>query len=115
MRRTIMEAMKKVAVETLEGAEMELIDIEERQTVDKESGEITKFLSVAFLVPRGFDCFSRCAGSVKITDGKMKVKQEILDSADMLVSFKDLVISFIDGKGNVYFRASDYDVRKVGD
>lgn len=114
MKKTFYTAMKKIVAETLEGVELELLDVEEKQAVDRETGEISRFVSVAFMVPRGFDCFSRCQGTAKIPNGKIKLKSEDVDSEEMVVIFKGLEISYVDNIGNVYFRASDYDVKKEG-
>lgn len=114
MKKTFFEGMKKLVAEALEGEALELLDLEEKQAVNKETGEVSQFVSVSFLTPRGFSVFSRCAGTVKILNSRMKVKREELDNIEMEVVFKDIEVSYVDGAGNVYFRASDYDVRKVG-
>lgn len=114
MKKDFITGMKRLVTETLEGAELELLDLEEKQKVDKETGEISNFVSIAFMVPRGYDCFSRCQGSAKIPNGRVKVNPDDLDSQELFVTFKNLEISYVDNQGNVYFRASDYEVKKEG-
>lgn len=112
-RRSILEAMKSHVTTTLEGALCTLISIGIDTSVDKETGEITKFVKAEAEVPKGFDAMSRCRFSVKIANSELAVTDKQLDEGDYTISFKGLSISYIDTKGNVYFRADSYEVNSI--
>lgn len=112
-KKNIYEAMKTIVEMTLEGVPNNLILIMADKSTDKGTGEISEFIRIEAEVPRGYDSLSKCRFNVKIPGGKLKLSEEQLEECDFEVTFKMLKISYIDVKGNVYFRADDYTVKKV--
>ncbi len=109
----IYDVMKKQTAALINELSLEVLAVEACETVNKENGEIIEFVRVDVEVAKGQGAFSRCQFSVKIPDTKkVKVKQEELLEAEYQVFFCDLEISFVDTKGNVYFRATSYDVER---
>lgn len=109
---SFLDAMKKQVIGTLANKYSDLLSQSVGQSVNKETGEVSDFLRVEFEVRKGNGELSRCRGTVKIPNGKMKITDEELNKNEYAVSFEGLEISFIDNKGNVYFRADDYTVKK---
>ena len=109
-KRTIFEAMKSHVETTLNGVRNDLISIAAESSVDKETGEITKFVRAEAEVVKGYDSLSRCRFIVKIIDAPLKVTENQLEDNDYNIFFQGLKISYIDTKGNVYFKAENYDV-----
>ena len=60
------------------------------------------------------ECFIKTSNTSKNSYGKLKFKSEEIENGTQsyLVYFKDLEISFIDSKGNAYFRAKDYEIEE---
>lgn len=112
MRKTVYSVMIRSAEKALDGTPMELISIEEGQTVNKETGEVSKFVRADGEVPRGSGEYSKIQISVKIPDGKLLIKEEDMEKNDYIVIFHGLKISYIDNNKNVYFRADSYDIEK---
>ena len=56
---------------------------------------------------------SRCRFTVKIPSVPLKITEEQAENEEYSVSFKGLIISYIDSKGTVYFKADDYSVKPV--
>lgn len=116
MKKNILDVMKLSTAKTLNGLQLDLISLEAGNTVDKETGERTDFVRVDVEVAKRNGLFSRCQFSVKIPDTtKLKVSVEELETSEYQAFFTDLSISYIDTKGNVYFKASSYDVEKMED
>ncbi len=109
----IFEIMKKQVVQELNSLQLDVLGVEAGENVRKETGEILEFVRVDVEVAKGSGLFSRCQFSVKVPDTqKVKVTQKELEAADYQAFFNGLEISYIDTKGNVYFRATSYDVEK---
>lgn len=113
--KTIYAALIRYAQRTLNGKFLSLLFASEGESRDKETGEVTHFARYEVEVPRGFAEFSRCRFAVKIVDGHKLVPPESLEKTDYLIAFKDLDISYIGNSKNVYFRASDCNIKKEGD
>ena len=111
--KTVVEVMKRFAVDELNEKTLELLDIEEGETVNNETGEVSQYVKLEAEVPRGHGKFSRCRIPVKIVNGRLKVKKEQLEDSEFLVTFKGLNISYIDTKGNAYFKAESYDINEI--
>lgn len=110
--RTIFNAMKEKVENALNNIKLDLLSLDEGESTNKETGEVSHFLRMEAEVPKGYDELSRCRFNVKILNGKRKISDEELDENDYSVIFEGLQISYIDNKGNVYFRADDYTVKK---
>lgn len=111
------EILKRELLSNLSNLTIELIGISENSFSKKdENGAITSekqdFIKVECEVQRNQGAYSRIRFSVKVPDGRMKVNPEDLEN-ELLVKFDDLSVSFIDNRGNIYFRASDYTVIEV--
>lgn len=113
MAKTLYDAMKKTVVRTLEGVPLEIVSISNGESVNDETGEISKFIRVEVEVPKGFDDLSKCRFQVKIPDGKLKVTETQLEEDEYSAKFSELAISYIDNRGTVYFKADDYTVVKM--
>lgn len=111
-KRTIYDTLVRYAKQSLNGRFLELLSVSEGEAVDKDTGEHTDFIRYEVEVPRGSGEFARCRFSVKIPNGKRMISCESLENADFLISFKDLEITYIDNRKNVYFRASDCNIKK---
>ena len=109
MVKPIFGIMKQEAAAAINAARLELLGLEEKEKKN-EDGTVTKCVQVTCEVAKKSGVYSRCQFSVKIEGARMKLKPEQLDETDYIVIFDDLEISYIDTKGNVYFRASNYDV-----
>lgn len=109
-KKTIFEAMKLYVETTLDGSPLVLIAIGAETSVDKETGEATNYVKAEAEVPKGYDALSRCRFTVKIMDAPLKVTEKQLEDADYEIKFQGLKISYIDTKGNVYFKADSYEV-----
>lgn len=110
-RKTIFEAMKAYVERTLDGSPMDVISIAAETAINKDSGEVSSFVKVEAEVPKGYDELSRCRFTVKILDAPLKVTEVQLENTDYEILFHGLKISYVDTKGNVYFKADDYDVK----
>ena len=91
MKKKILDLMKTEFLKNLSLADLELVEGKE-----------------------GNGALSRLQIPVKIPNGKLKFKSEEIENGTQsyLVYFKDLEISFIDSKGNAYFRAKDYEIEE---
>lgn len=112
MNRTIFNAIKVEVSKALSDAPLEVLAISEGETVNSETGVVSKFTRLEVEVPRGYAAFSRCRFSVKIPDKRLEITEKELKDAEFSARFKGLEISFIDTKGNVYFRATDCEVKE---
>lgn len=111
MRRNIFEILKVTVATEINRLPLEMLGCEVVETVNRETGEVQRSVRVDVEVAKGQGKFSRCQFSVKIPDStKVKVTAEDLEKADYQAFFTNLVISYIDSKGTVYFRADAYDV-----
>lgn len=109
----IYEIMKRNTAQAINACALEVLGVEAGEITNRETGEVSEFVRVDVEVAKGSGLFSRCQFCVKIPDTqKVKVTQEELEQADYQVFFVDLEISFIDTKGNIYFRASEYEVER---
>lgn len=108
-RKTIYEAMKAYVETTLNAIPTDLIAIAAETSVDKETGEVANYVKAEAEVPKGYDALSRCRFTVKIMDAPLKVTETQLEDADYDITFSGLKISYIDTKGNVYFKADSYE------
>jgi len=115
MANKIFEIIKKSVAEQISIVQTELIAIAEGQTTDRETGEINRFVKVSAEVAKRQGIFSRTQFDVKISDGRVKVDPAELENGEkeFEVFFKNLEISYIDSKGNVYFRAENYDIEEI--
>lgn len=118
MKKKILDLMKAEFVKNISSAELELIggDLQENRKRDaegKETGDVERFVRIEVEVRKGNGSLSRLQISVKIPNGELKFKEEDLEKTEYLVFFDELEISFIDAKGNAYFRAKDYYVEEV--
>lgn len=113
MAKTLYDAMKKTVERTLEGVPLEIVSISNGESVNEETGEVSKFVRVEVEVPKGFDDLSKCRFQVKIPDGKLKVTETQLEEEEFTAKFSGLVITYIDNRGTVYFKADDYLVAKT--
>jgi hypothetical protein len=105
----------KADVETiLSDTTNDLISISSESSTDKETNQVSNFIRIEAEVPRGFGAFSRCRFTVKVPNASLKVTEEQLDNSDYRVKFSNLVVSYIDTRGTVYFRADDYEVAVDG-
>ena len=111
--RKLFEIIKKETAKTINSQKLELIGIEVGKTVDKETGNVSNFTKVDCEVAKGSGAFSRCQISVKIPDcSDCKVSENDLAENEYQVFFQNLEISYIDSFGNIYFRATRYDIEK---
>lgn len=118
MKKKIVDLMKAEFVKNISSAELELIggDLQENRKRDaegKETGDVERFVRIEVEVRKGNGSLSRLQISVKIPNGELKFKEEDLEKTEYLVFFEELEISFIDSKGNAYFRAKDYYVEEA--
>lgn len=115
--KKIIDIMKAQTIAVFEGEQFELLAIGSGKTTDNDSGNETSFVRLEAEVPKNLKPYSRCRFTVKILNGVQKITQEEIDAGDtvFLVAFYDLDISYIDSKGNVYFRASNYEIEKEED
>uniref|UniRef100_UPI003FEE2FCD hypothetical protein n=1 Tax=Roseburia sp. TaxID=2049040 RepID=UPI003FEE2FCD len=111
LKKTIYSAMKNYVETTLSDVPNDLISISSETSVDKETGETSSFIRIEAEVQKGYDALSRCRFSVKIPNAPLKITENQLSETDYVVTFKNLQISFIDSRNNVYFRAEDYAVK----
>ena len=111
-KKNILEAMKTYVETTLNDAMMDLISIGAETSVDKETGEVRKFVKAEVEAPKGYEALSRCRFTVKIENAELSLTEHQLEKADYTISFSNLKISYIDTKGNVYFKADSYEVNK---
>lgn len=111
MKKTIYSAMKNYVETTLSDVPNDLISISSETSVDKETGETSSFIRIEAEVQKGYDALARCRFSVKIPNAPLKITENQLSETDYVVTFKNLQISFIDSRNNVYFRAEDYAVK----
>ncbi|MDL2302319.1 hypothetical protein LJC58_08185 [Lachnospiraceae bacterium OttesenSCG-928-D06] len=109
--KTILEAMKTNAVQTLGGMMSTIYDIEE-VVAKKEDGSFERSIRVSAEVvkEKANRMWSGLRYTVKIPNGVLKLTEEELEESDYFVSFENLSISFIDSRNNVYFKAEDYSV-----
>ncbi|MCH5259539.1 MAG: hypothetical protein J1F18_07295 [Lachnospiraceae bacterium] len=114
MAKTLYDAMKKTVERTLEGVPLEIVSISNGESVNEETGEVSKFVRVEVEVPKGFDDLSKCRFQVKIPDGKLKVTETQLEEDEYIAKFSGLAITYVDNRGTVYFKSDDYNVAKVG-
>ena len=112
MAKTVLDAMKADLISIFEALFFLLLSITEGETVNKETGEVNRFVRLEVEVPRGYGALSRCRFTVKIPDGKPRVDIDDLDTNDYVVRFDGLNISYIDAKGTVYFRADDCEIKQ---
>lgn len=113
--KSIFQIMKNETAKRINSLNLELLSLEVVENVDKETGEVTKYVKVGVEVSKGQGAFSRCQFGVKIPETtKLKVTAEELESTEYSVFFSDLEISYVDTKGTVYFRATSYDVEVLG-
>ena len=112
-KRTVYQAMKSFVETTLNEIPTELLAIGADSSVDEDTGEVSAFVQIEAEVPRGNGALSRCRFIVKIPNGNLKLTEIQLEDSEYSVKFIGLVISYIDVKGNVYFRAEDYDVKAM--
>lgn len=113
-KRSIIEAMKADLIETLEGLPVELLGVNTGTDVKKETGENTAFVKCEVEIPKGHGKLSRCRFTCKILGGQVKVSEEQLAETEYVVTFQNLMVSYIDSNGTVYFRADDYTIQKEG-
>ena len=111
--KRIIEAMKSQTLDTINRASPHIISNTAGETKNSETGEIVPHVKVEAEIPRGHGKYSLCRIAVKIPNGKILATEEELDSNDFLVSFTNLEITYIDDRGNVYFRADNYAIRKI--
>lgn len=112
--RTILEVMKADTAFALGNLAFDLLSEDIGKATDDKTGEEKKFARLEVEVPKGNGGFSRCRFSVKVPDvAEVQVGNEALDGADFTVTFSDLEISFIDSRGNTYFKASKYLVKEA--
>lgn len=112
-RKTILAAMKTYVEGTLDNTPTDLISIGSKSSVDKETGEVINFIKAEVEVPKGYDALSRCRFTVKIMNSSLKVTETQIEDNDYHIVFNGLKISYIDAKGNVYFKADSYEVKAV--
>lgn len=111
--KKIYDIMKEDTAKQINALNLELLSLEAAKNVDKDTGEVTEFVKVGVEIAKGQGNFSRCQFSVKIPDTtKLKVTEKELEEAEYAVFFENFEISYIDVKGNVYFRALSYEVEK---
>lgn len=83
------------------------------EIVDKETGEISRFVRLSVEVASSQGPYSRCQFTVKIPEcSKIKIENEKLENADFELFLSGLEVSYVDTKGVVYFRADSYDVEE---
>ena len=112
--RNIYLIMKQETAQAINDLQKELLGISVVKKTDEKTGEIVSSVKCEVEISKGQGKFSRCQFSVKIPDTtKLKVTPEELETADYEVFFEDLEISFIDSRGNVFFRSSAYSVEKL--
>lgn len=112
MKREIIEAMKAGAITVLQPLPHSLLSIEEGENTNEETGVVSRFIRCETEVPKGYGKYSRCRMLTKIPDARLQVTQDDLDTDDFVVYFDGLEISYIDNRGNVYFRAKKYKVEQ---
>lgn len=119
MKKKILDLMKTEFLKNLSLADLELLEGEEGEIKKRdangiETGDIEHFAKILVEVKKGNGSLSRLQIPVKIPNGKLKFKSEEIENGTQsyLVYFKDLEISFIDSKGNAYFRAKDYEIEE---
>lgn len=102
MKKTIFEAMKQNVVETLSATDLELLNMEDVEK-ENEDGNKEFFTRLELEVPKGNGIYSRCRFSCKMPYSSKHFTAEELEEG-VLVTLKGLSISYIDAKGNVYFK-----------
>ena len=112
MTKTLLEAMKILTVNELEGITLQLIGLDSKESTDEKTGVITKFKRFQVEVPRGFGALSLCRFSVKVAESKIELTQKDIEESVYSVTFEGLEISYIGENSAVYFRATDAKVVK---
>lgn len=107
--RTLYNVMIERFAEDLSSVAFEVISIEPKVTI-KDDGTQSKYVRISVEIPKGNDSLSRCRLAVKIPDGNMKFTNDEIDKKDIAINFKNLCVSYIDEKHNMYFKADDYTV-----
>lgn len=118
MKRKIFDLIKEEFADKISACPSELLGGEVFENVKRDpegndTGEIERFVRIEAEVQKGNGKLSRLQYSVKIPNGELKFKEEDLEKTEYLVFFEKLEISFIDSKGNAYFRAKDYYVEEA--
>ena len=108
----ILDVMKAETVAAINAAKLSLIGSTRGESKDPETAAVTPYVKVEVEVAKGYGGYSRKRFTAKVSTDKILVADEALEREDYVVSFKNLSISYIDEKGNVYFRADDYSVKK---
>lgn len=108
----MLDIVKQEIARSLEGAQHDLLGISKVESVNKETGEVQNFVKVDAEIPKSMKPFGRIQISVKIPGNKVAVDEKMLENSDFQVAFVGLEISYIDEKGNIYWRANDYKVKK---
>lgn len=110
--KSIYTAMVRYVEHMFSDVPLDMIGISSGQDTNPENGDVTAYTRVDAEIPKGYDEFSRCQLSVKIPNSPMKITEDEICESDVSVTFSNLIISYINDRKNVYFRADDYDVRK---
>lgn len=110
--KKIIEAMKSQTLDTINKASPHIISNTTGESKNSETGESIPYVKVEAEIPRGHGKFSLCRFDVKIPRGKILATEEELDACEFLVFFSNLEISYIDERGNVFFRADNYAIKK---
>lgn len=115
--KTIIEVLKQEVAKKFEQEQFEVLSVSTGVSKDAENERDTPFVRLEVEVPRDLKPFGRCRFSVKIMNATAKVSQQLIDEGDSiyLASFSNLVLSYIDQKMNVYFRADSYNIEKGED
>jgi len=104
------ESMKAIVEQQLKGQAFDLLNAELRTSTNK-NGEIEESCRYSCEVQRGNGSLSRCRFTVKVPGTDLKVNpQTLANDEEFEIRFENLKISFIDPKGNVYFRADSAEV-----
>lgn len=112
MKKSIFEAMKCFVVGTLNDVPLDLLSVSDCESSNKETGEITRYTRFEVEVPRGFDALSRCRFAVKVPENIVNISDADLEAAEYSIRFFGLVVSYVDAKGTVYFRADNCILKK---
>ena len=111
--KRIFDVMKDEVSSKFEAQELDLLSVSDGTDTDKETGEITKYTRFEVEVPRGFSGYSRCRFTVKVPNMSSKVTNDDLAKKEYSIFFNGLLVSYISSRGDVYFRAEDFNIEET--
>lgn len=112
--RSILQIMKQQVEQAFVMEQFELLAVSTGVSKEAETEKEIPFLRFEVEVPKDIKPFGRTRFSVKVVSNEpLSITQEQIDEGEIyLIAFTNLVISYIDTKGIVYFRADTYEIER---